>query len=158
MDARIRIRIPSPNPHSGAGAGTSMSGWAATGCSQRLAHSSTFPDAGRLNGRVRDGYGCLPAAVAARIPTDGLEPSRSTLTIERGTHQCRWASHSSVVARHHCTRAIQLPPEPVLAVVRVRLRLSQSHECDVACDRSVRVSGHLRLILARFESSDSSRV
>jgi hypothetical protein len=51
-----------------------MSGEAANRVSQRVAHSSRPRYAGGLNFRVRDGYGCLPAALAAFIPTDGLEP------------------------------------------------------------------------------------
>ena len=47
---------------------------AANRISQRLAHSSTPRNAGGLNFRVRDGYGCRPAAVAALTPTRGLEP------------------------------------------------------------------------------------
>ena len=47
---------------------------AANRVSQRLAHSSTHRNAGGLNFRVRDGYGCGPAAVAALTPTCGFEP------------------------------------------------------------------------------------
>ncbi len=51
-----------------------MSGEAANQDSQRVAHSSTARYAGGLNVRVRDGYGCLPAALAAFMPTGGIEP------------------------------------------------------------------------------------
>ena len=51
-----------------------MSGEAANRSFQRLAHSSTARNAGGLNFRVRDGYGCHPAALAASMPTSGLEP------------------------------------------------------------------------------------
>ena len=44
--------------------------------SQRLSHSSTHRNAGGLNFRVRDGYGCFPAALAALTPTRGIEPRR----------------------------------------------------------------------------------
>ena len=43
---------------------------------QRLAYSSTHRNAGGLNFRVRDGYGCNPAAVAALTLTRGVEPRR----------------------------------------------------------------------------------
>lgn len=47
---------------------------AAKWVSQRLAHSSTHHNADRLNFRVRDGYGCNPAAMAALTPIHGIEP------------------------------------------------------------------------------------
>ena len=47
---------------------------AANRISQRLAHSSTDRNAGGLIFRVRDGYGSGPAAMAALIPTNGIEP------------------------------------------------------------------------------------
>jgi hypothetical protein len=52
-----------------------MNGEAANQDFQRVAHSSTLRYAGGLNVRVRDGYGCFPAALAAFMPTDGIEPS-----------------------------------------------------------------------------------
>lgn len=42
--------------------------------SQRLAHSSTQGYADGLIFRVRDGYGSFPAAMAALMPTCGIEP------------------------------------------------------------------------------------
>ena len=51
---------------------------AANQCSQGVAHPSTWPYAGELNFRVRDGYGCCLAALAASTPTDGIEPSSNT--------------------------------------------------------------------------------
>jgi hypothetical protein len=47
---------------------------AANRVSQRLSYSSTHRNAGGLNFRVRDGYGCNPAAMAALTPTRGVEP------------------------------------------------------------------------------------
>ncbi len=47
---------------------------AAKRISQRLAHSSTRRNAGELIFRVRDGYGRNLAAVAAVMPTGGIEP------------------------------------------------------------------------------------
>ena len=47
---------------------------AANRISQRLSYSSTPRNAGGLNFRVRDGYGCDPAAMAALMPIRGIEP------------------------------------------------------------------------------------
>ena len=60
---------------------------AANRVSQRLAHSSTPRHAGELNFRVRDGYGCYLAAVAALTPTNGIEPLQWTV-IGRSTLVC----------------------------------------------------------------------
>ncbi len=59
---------------SGVGSKYEYEWWAANRGSQRLAHSSTDRYAGGLNFRVRDGYGCCPAAVAALTPTTGNDP------------------------------------------------------------------------------------
>lgn len=84
-----------------------MNGEAANRVSQRLAHSSTGRYADRLNVRVRDGYGCVPAALAAFMPTDGIEPS---------SDHCRWVELPYV-------RAIQLTPGPDQSdQVTVRIR------------------------------------
>ena len=63
-----------------------MSGEAATRGSQRLAHASTARDVGGLNFRVRDGYGCVPAALAAFMPTDGIEPSYTVSVLQYRTY------------------------------------------------------------------------
>ena len=55
-----------------------MNGEAAIRIFQRFAHSSTPRNAGGLNFRVRNGYGCFPTAVAAFTPIDGIEPSLPT--------------------------------------------------------------------------------
>ena len=47
---------------------------AANQVSQRLSYSSTRRNAGGLNFRVRDGYGCNPTAMAAVTPIRGIEP------------------------------------------------------------------------------------
>ena len=47
---------------------------AANWISQRIAHSSTDQNAGELNFRVRDGYGWNLTALAALMPTNGIEP------------------------------------------------------------------------------------
>ena len=121
-----------------------MSGWAATERSQRLAHSSTSPYAGRLNFRVRDGYGCLPAALAALTPTDGLEPSLPFL--ER-----RVSIVGGDLMRgsfHHRTRAIQLPPEPVFTVAPVFVQSLSAQRADPAVTAwsQCRVSATLHVI------------
>ena len=56
-----------------------MNGEAANRISQRVAHSSTGRYAGGLYFRVRDGYGWGPAALAAFMPTDGIEPSYASV-------------------------------------------------------------------------------
>ena len=54
---------------------------AANRISQRLSHSSTRRNAGGLIFRVRDGYGSCPAAVAALMPTRGIEPRRGPTSV-----------------------------------------------------------------------------
>ena len=76
-----------------------MSGQAANQLSQRLAHSSTRWNAGGLIFRVRDGYGSGPAAMAALIPTNGIEPLppadpghqyRRTTSVCKCDPDCAW--------------------------------------------------------------------
>ena len=51
---------------------------AANRVSQRLSYSSTRRNAGGLNFRVRNGYGCCPAAMAALTPIRGIEPREAS--------------------------------------------------------------------------------
>lgn len=64
--------------------------------SQRLAHSSTRWNAGGLICRVRDGYGSCPAAMAALMPIDGIEPSYAS--IGDRSDICRMCTCDSVYA------------------------------------------------------------
>ena len=61
-----------------------MSGQAANDRSQRIAHSSSWPNAGGLHFRVRDGYGCVATAVAAFTPTSGVEPLYAVVGLPSG--------------------------------------------------------------------------
>ena len=69
--------------------------------SQRVSHSSSCRYAGGLIFRVRDGYGRIPAAVAAVTPIDGIEPSQ---------HQYRWVTVSTV---QPCVCVVQFASGPV---------------------------------------------
>ena len=94
-----------PNQHF-ADSGCKYEWEAAKRVSQRLAHSSTCRNAGGLNFRVRDGYGCRPAAVAALTPTRGIEP--------------RWSSNAGSPMFRPYERAIQFAPGPdVMESLRV---------------------------------------
>ena len=77
-----------------------MSGEAANHGSQRISHSSTAWNAGGLNFRVRNGYGCVPTALAASMSTFGIEPN-SRASVDGPARG----------AADRVIRAIQLPPE-----------------------------------------------
>ena len=74
---------------------------AANRVSQRLAHSSTHRNAGGLNFRVRDGYGCCPAAMAALTPIRGIEPREASdrlvdaVTVCSCDPDCAWTRSPS---------------------------------------------------------------
>ena len=82
-----------------AGPKAGMNGQAANRVSQRLSYSSTHRNAGGLNFRVRDGYGCFPAAMAALTPIRGIEPrvasDRSVRTVYMCDPDCAWTRLSS---------------------------------------------------------------
>ena len=80
---------------------------AANRISQRLSYSSTRRNAGGLNCRVRDGYGWNPAAMAALMPTRGIEPRSDCDAVRRPS--------SVVDVLTTDVRAIQVPPGPASA-------------------------------------------
>ena len=74
---------------------------AANRVSQRLSYSSTHRNAGGLNFRVRDGYGCDPAAMAALTPIRGIEPRVASdrlvdaVTVCMCDPDCAWTRSAS---------------------------------------------------------------
>ena len=79
---------------------------AANRVSQRLSYSSTRRNAGGLNFRVRDGYGCNPAAMAALTPIRGIEPREASdrlvdaATVCMCDPDCAWTRSSSSTMRY----------------------------------------------------------
>ena len=80
---------------------------AANRCSQGLAHPSTRRHAGELNFRVRDGYGCYLAAVAALTPTSGIEPLSRPTSVDEPISRSIALGESDIVSY---VRAIQFAP------------------------------------------------